>query len=105
MSIPDHYAVIQDNLLLGRCPYDEKELEDIKTGMGASAVLSLQHDECLRRLDIDYERHAQYGQRIGLTMRRYPLLDHDLDDQQGLSALHIGPQSGADGRAGLSHRD
>ena len=41
MSIQDHYAVIQDNLLLGRCPYYQKELEDIKkTGMGASAVLS-----------------------------------------------------------------
>lgn len=82
MSIQDHYAVIQDNLLLGRCPYDQKELEDIKTRMGASAVLSLQHDECLRRLHIDYERHVQHGQRIGLTLRRYPLLDHDLDDQQ-----------------------
>ena len=82
MSIQDHYAMVQDHLLIGRCPYDQDEVEAIKTQIGATAILSLQHDECLMRLNIDYARHEQHGQNIGLVMKRCPLIDHDLHHQQ-----------------------
>ena len=51
MNIQNHYGVIRDNLFIGRCPYDEKDIELIQTLIGASAILSLQHDECLMRMN------------------------------------------------------
>lgn len=87
MNIQNHYGVIRDNLFVGRCPYDEKDIELIQTLIGASAILSLQHDECLMRMNINYARYEQHGRALGLVMARCPMRDFDPEDQRfGLPA-------------------
>ncbi len=82
MSIENNYGVIRENLFIGRCPYGPEDLEVIQTTIGATAILSLQHDECLMRMNLDYNDHEQQGRALGLTMVRYPLRDHDPDEQR-----------------------
>ena len=87
MSIQDDYGIIRENLLVGRCPYDIRDIEWIQKSMGVSAILSLQHDECLMRMNIDYTNHEQHGRALGLVMARCPMRDFDPEDQRfGLPA-------------------
>ena len=56
------------------------DLVRIMEGTGAGAVLSLQHDECLARFNIDYPRMSLAGGDLGLTMSRCPIRDFDPQD-------------------------
>ncbi|MDQ5911631.1 MAG: hypothetical protein QG599_3729 [Pseudomonadota bacterium] len=82
MSIQDDYATVRENLFIGRCPDNPDEVEAIKTQIGASAILSLQQDDCLRHFNINYALHEKRGRKLGLVMKRCPLIDHNIPDQQ-----------------------
>lgn len=82
MSIQDDYGVIRENFLVGRCPYNIRDIELIQKSMDVSAILSLQHDECLMRMNIDYAIHERHGQALGLIMARCPMRDFDPEDQR-----------------------
>ena len=82
MSIQDDYGVIRENFLVGRCPYNIRDIELIQKSMNVSAILSLQHDECLMRMNIDYAIHERHGQALGLIMARCPIRDFDPEDQR-----------------------
>jgi hypothetical protein len=56
------------------------DLERIRVGTGATAILSLQHDECLARWTIDYAEMHREGERLGLVMARWPIRDFDPED-------------------------
>ena len=56
------------------------DLERIRTGAGVTAVLSLQHDECLARWAIDYAEMHNEGRRLGLAMARLPIRDFDPEE-------------------------
>jgi hypothetical protein len=56
------------------------DLERIRGGAGVTAVLSLQHDECLARWTIDYAEMRREGERLGLAMARWPIHDFDPED-------------------------
>lgn len=58
------------------------DLKRITDGTGATAVLSLQHDECLARFRIDYREMERDGEALGLTMSRCPIRDFDPEDTQ-----------------------
>jgi hypothetical protein len=58
------------------------DLDRIRERTGASAVLSVQHDDCLRYWHVDYGEMRGRGQRLGLVMRRSPMRDFDLEDQR-----------------------
>lgn len=58
------------------------DLERIADGTGATAILSLQHDECLDHWDIDEAAMRRAGKRLGLTMRRCPIRDFDIPDMR-----------------------
>jgi hypothetical protein len=47
-----------------------------------SALLSLQHDDCLAYWAIDYAQMRTRGNRLGLHMARSPMRDFDVADQQ-----------------------
>jgi hypothetical protein len=49
---------------------------------GLSAVLSLQHEQCLAQWDIDYGALERYGTHLGLQMVRCPMRDFDSLDQR-----------------------
>jgi len=54
----------------------------IQAGAGASAMLSLQHDDCLAYWAIDYGVMQRQGLRLGLAMTRCPIRDFDIRDQR-----------------------
>lgn len=63
------------------------DIARIRAGTGVTALLSVQHDECLRQFAIDYPAFVRYGQGLGLAMRRTPMRDFDPPDmRRGLPA-------------------
>lgn len=58
------------------------DLGRIRDGARVSALLSLQHDECLAYWGIDYLAMRRHGADLGLTMKRCPVRDFDIPDQR-----------------------
>jgi hypothetical protein len=84
---PLNWNVVRHDLVVGSCPRTPSDLDALRVETRVSAVLSVQHDECLAQHQIDYPRQVRYGRRLGLTMERCPLRDFDPADQRrGLPA-------------------
>lgn len=82
-----NWNVVRHDLVLGSCPRGVSDLDAIRAETRATAILSLQHDECLEKQAIDYPRHVRHGHDLGMAMERCPLRDFDPDDQRrGLPA-------------------
>lgn len=88
-----NWNVVRPDLVIGSCPRASSDLAVLQVKAGVSALLSLQHDECLERLEIDYPSHVRHGRALGLTLARVPLRDFDPEDQRrglpdAVRALH-----------------
>ena len=84
---PSNWNVVPHDLVVGSGPRDANDLDVLQAATGVSTLLSLQHDECLEKQDIDYPGHVRHGQALGLVMARVPLRDFDSEDQRrGLPA-------------------
>ncbi len=59
-----------------------EDLARIKAGTNVSAVMSVQHDECLAYWGIDYDEMLAEGEKLGLTMARHPIRDFDIGDMR-----------------------
>lgn len=82
-----NWNIVRHDLVIGSCPRSPDDLTTIQAQTQVSAILSLQHDECLEALEIDYPLHLRHSQALGLVMARCPLRDFDADDQRrGLPA-------------------
>jgi hypothetical protein len=57
-------------------------LRRIHAETGVSAILSLQHDECLAYWHIDYAAMCHAGAELGLDMARCPIRDFDICDMR-----------------------
>jgi len=77
-----NWDIVRHDLVLGSCPLDVADLDSLRLEARVSAVLSLQHDECLAEHRIDYPHHVRHGRKLGLTMERCPLRGFDPDDQR-----------------------
>jgi hypothetical protein len=77
-----NWGIITPELTVGTCPRVPDDLERIMEKTGATAVLSLQHDECLARYGIDYAEMERGGAELGLVMSRCPIRDFDPSDTQ-----------------------
>jgi protein-tyrosine phosphatase len=73
---------IRPDLVIGSCPYTVADLEHIRVETRASALLSLQHDECHAYLGIDRKALVCHGERRGLVMARQPIRDFDVADMR-----------------------
>ena len=58
------------------------DLDRIGAEGGVSAVLSIQHDDCLAYWKIDYPEMRTHGEKLGLRMARSPMRDFDIPDQR-----------------------
>lgn len=58
------------------------DLDRIGAEAGVSAILSVQHDDCLAYWDIDYPGMRTHGERLGLRMKRSAMRDFDIPDQR-----------------------
>ncbi len=84
---------IRGDLVIGSCPMSRSDLGLIRQRSGVSAVLSVQHDECLEHFGIDYPDHVAHGRALGLAMHRVAMRDFDPPDQRrrlpnAVRALH-----------------
>ena len=77
-----NWDTIRHDLTIGSCPRGPADLDRLQAEARISAVLSLQHDECLEKLEIDYPRLARHGRAQGLRMERSPMRDFDPEDQR-----------------------
>ena len=77
-----NWGNITSYIVIGTCPMTSDDLKIIHTEAGVSAVLSLQHDDCLVYWGVDYQVMYQIGTEIGLKMARCPIRDFDVDDMR-----------------------
>jgi len=77
-----NWGEITPELLVGTCPMAPSDLERIGTEAGVSAVLSVQHDDCLAYWGIDYRQMRTHGEKLGLRMKRSPMRDFHVADQR-----------------------
>jgi atypical dual specificity phosphatase len=75
-----NWGEITDSIVIGTCPMAPDDLSRIQSHTGVSAILSLQHDDCLAYWNIDYEAMVQTGKALGLVMQRCPIKDFNVPD-------------------------
>lgn len=73
---------IRGDLVIGACPMTLDDIDTIHEKTGATALLSVQADECRNAFDIDYDAHRDYGKRKGLVVVNAPMRDFDPPDQR-----------------------
>jgi hypothetical protein len=76
------WGEVNPHIVVGSCPMAPADLGRIRDGAGVSALLSLQHDDCLAYWGIDYPAMQRQGANLGLTMKRCPVRDFDIADQR-----------------------
>ncbi|MCU7934515.1 MAG: dual specificity protein phosphatase family protein [Candidatus Thiodiazotropha sp. (ex Dulcina madagascariensis)] len=76
-------------IVIGSCPMTADDLTRIKQETGVSAVLSLQHDDCLSYWGIDYTQLQNRAAELGLTLVRCPIRDFDIPDMRRQLPLAI----------------
>jgi Polymorphic toxin system, DSP-PTPase phosphatase len=77
-----NWGEISPHIVVGSCPMTPADIGRIQSGAGVSALLSLQHDDCLAYWGIDYDAMRREGSRLGLAMRRCPVRDFDIPHQR-----------------------
>jgi hypothetical protein len=90
-----NWAEVTAEIVIGSCPMQTDDLGTIARSARVSAVLSLQHNDCLACWGIDYAQMYNVGRRQGLVMARCPIRDFDIADMRrrlpqavaGLAAL------------------
>ena len=79
--------VVRHDRVVGSGPREPSDLDALRVETRVSALLSVQHDDCLAHQRIDDPGLVRHGRRLGLTMERGPLRDFDPADQRrGLPA-------------------
>lgn len=73
---------IRDDLVIGACPMSPEDIDTIHDQTGATALLSVQTDDCRKAFDIDYDAHQVHAGRKGLVMVNAPMRDFDPPDQR-----------------------
>lgn len=58
---PLNWNVVRHDLVVGSGPRTPSDLDALRVETRVSAVLSVQHDECLEKQEIDYPRQVRYG--------------------------------------------
>lgn len=77
-----NWGKVTPHIVIGTCPMTLDDLKRIHVGTGVSALLSLQHDDCLTYWGIDYTQMRRTGTGLGLTMARLPIRDFDILDMR-----------------------
>ena len=84
---------IRDDIFVGSCPMTTDDLETITRSTGATAVLSLQSEQCRAHFAIDYSRLVDRARADNVVVVNAPMLDFNVGDQRrrlpnAVRALH-----------------
>lgn len=77
-----NWSEIRADLVVGSCPMSPADIKRLHNKARVTALLSVQHQDCLEHLRIDYQRHVRQAQRLGIAMVRSPMRDFDDRDQR-----------------------
>jgi hypothetical protein len=77
-----NWGEVTPDIVIGSCPMTPADVATLARETRASALLSLQHDDCLAYWNIDYARMREAGERSGLAMERVPARDFDIEDMR-----------------------
>jgi hypothetical protein len=77
-----NWGEVTPRILVGSCPMRPGDLGRIHAETGVSALLSVQHDACLRYWGIDLQAMHRAARELGLAMARSPMRDFDVHDQR-----------------------
>ena len=77
-----NWGEVTPEIVIGTCPMKPEDVGIIARDAGVSALLSLQHDDCLAWWGIDYARMLSAGRAQGLTMARCAIRDFDVGDMR-----------------------
>jgi atypical dual specificity phosphatase len=77
-----NWGQITADIIIGTCPMTPDDLKRIRSEAGVSAVLSLQHDDCLTYWGINYAMMYRTGIELGLLMERCPIRDFNIPDMR-----------------------
>jgi len=77
-----NWGEITPDIIVGSCPMTPDDIVRLRRQAGVSAMLSLQHDECLNYWDIDYPAMYQAAQDLSMVMIRCPIRDFDIPDMR-----------------------
>jgi predicted protein tyrosine phosphatase len=73
---------VRNDLVIGSCPMTLSDIDAIQAGTAATAILSVQCDECRAAFRIDLEEHVRHAARRGMPLGNAPMRDFDVDDQR-----------------------
>lgn len=73
---------VTQHIVIGSCPMRPDDIIRIQKEANVSAILSLQHDDCLTYWGIDYSQIQNKAADIGLTLVRCPIRDFDITDMR-----------------------
>jgi atypical dual specificity phosphatase len=77
-----NWGRVRDDLVVGSCPMTLDDIDTLRARTGATALLSVQHDECRATFGIDLEAQRRHAHATGLAYANTPMRDFDLDDQR-----------------------
>lgn len=69
-------------VLIGSCPDCPADIDRLKQDCAITAVLSLQTDEDIGALELDWSRLQTRYRQVGIVLRRIPVRDFDPHDLQ-----------------------
>lgn len=88
-----NWSEIREDIVVGSCPMTAEDIDRIREHTKATAILSIQSDQCRAAFDINYEEHQSHGTGRGLVMINAPMRDFDPRHQRqrlpdAVRALH-----------------
>ena len=76
------WGEVTPDIVVGSCPMTTADVGRLRHEAGASALLSLQHDDCLAYWGIDYRDMHAMGSTLGIAMERCQIRDFDISDMR-----------------------
>ena len=77
-----NWGDITPNIVVGTCPMSPDDIVQICKMAHVSALLSLQHDDCLAYWQIDDQALRRAARKMNLVMARCPMRDFDIHDMR-----------------------
>ncbi|HYQ71834.1 MAG TPA: dual specificity protein phosphatase family protein [Gammaproteobacteria bacterium] len=77
-----NWSEVTKDIVIGTCPMTPDDLIRIQKEARVTALLSLQHDDCLTYWGIDYFQMQKKAAQIGLTLARLQIRDFDIADMR-----------------------
>ncbi len=90
---------VTPKIVVGTCPMTASDLRRIHAEAKVSAMLSLQHEDCLAYWHIDLAKLRATAATLGLVLVRQPIRDLDIEDMRRQLPLAIAQLAGFRPRA------